>query len=105
MSDLDVIGDALTGDRGPDQQRIANEGLKWLCLILRKNADYGGSAWQTPILAPGMDAGIAIRIRMSDKIARLNQLFHPGSQTEVDEPIEDTIRDLGAYCLLYLVRP
>ncbi|MEO2019337.1 MAG: DnaB-like helicase C-terminal domain-containing protein [Fuerstiella sp.] len=46
MTDLDRIRQATNGDHGPDQQRIAECGLELTALLLRKNADYGGSAWQ-----------------------------------------------------------
>ncbi len=56
------------------------------------------------MLAPECDPGIAIRVRMSDKINRLTQLLK-ASGTEVDESFDDTLRDLGAYCILELARP
>lgn len=95
---------ALTGTRGPDQQRIAEVGLEWLLLLLAKNRDYGGSAWQVPALAPHMSVGDAILCRMSDKLARMQRLL-AGNTAAVEESIEDTIRDFGAYCLLWLARP
>lgn len=98
-----TIEQARYGHRGADQQRIAEIGLKWIVLLLRKNADYGSSVWLTPILAPDTNPGVAIRVRMSDKIQRLQRLL-AGNEPEVNESIEDTIKDLGAYCLLYLAR-
>lgn len=101
---LNMLGDALDGSRGDGQQRIARTGLNWTCLLLAKNADYGSSVWQSPVLCPGMDVTSAIRVRMSDKVSRIRALL--GKPAEVqDETLEDTIRDLGAYCLLYLTRP
>lgn len=103
-----VIADALEGRLGKDAQRIADTGMEWIALMIRKNLDYGGSVWNIPSLADGLDAGMAIRVRMSDKIQRLQSLLsvkQPGTQMVADESIDDTIRDLGAYCLLYLARP
>jgi hypothetical protein len=101
---LNHLGDALAGMRGADQQRIARVGLEWIGLLLAKNLDYGSSAWKTPVLAPGCDPATAILVRMSDKIERLGRLLG-GHRGQCDESIEDTIRDLGAYCLLWLARP
>jgi hypothetical protein len=39
---------------------------------------------------------------MSDKIERLQHLL-AGNKDEVGESLKDTISDLGAYCLLWLV--
>ena len=97
-------------DRIDDQQRIIREGLTWINLLLRKNKDYGSSVWQPPLLAPNGDA---ILVRMSDKIQRLIHLsqnpsevtFGASASLATDETFEDTIRDLGAYCLLYIAKP
>jgi hypothetical protein len=106
MVEEHLIREALAGVRGEDQQRIALEGLKWTALLLRKNADYGGSVWKPPILAPDCSASTAIRVRMSDKIERISNLLSKSSDPEiVTESLDDTLRDLGAYCLLELCRP
>ena len=91
-------------ETNPDQYRIAVEGLKWIKLILDKNKDYGGSVWKSPILNPSLSVSETILVRMSDKITRLSNLTQNGTP-EVNESFEDTINDLGAYCLLYLARP
>jgi hypothetical protein len=97
--------DAVGGLHGPDQQRIAQVGLDWMLTLLAKNADYGGSAWAVPTLCPKLECGDAILVRMSDKISRIANLLKADSKALVDESIEDTIKDLGAYCLLWLARP
>ena len=99
-----ILEESLTGNRGSDQLAIAQEVVRWGALLLRKNADYGSSVWRSPILAPDCDPGVAIRVRMSDKINRLASLLdRPGEVA--DESLDDTLRDLGAYCLLELARP
>ena len=103
--DYNLIREALESIRGPDQERIAVEGMKWVALLLRKNSDYGNSVWKPPILAPECSVSTAIRVRMSDKIERITNLLKSGSQEVVSESIDDTLRDLGAYCLLELCRP
>ena len=102
--DLSRISDAVDGQHGAAQQRIARVGLRWISTLLQKNSDYGCAVWQTPVLAPDCDPGTAIRVRMSDKISRIQALI--GKDPEVkSESIEDTIGDLGAYCLLLLAMP
>lgn len=98
-----IVLDAMNGHRGEDQKRIANHGLKWLTLLLQKNQDYGSAAWKAPVLVPDSSPRDAILVRMSDKIERLRVLY--ARAAEVDESYDDTIRDLGAYCLLYLAAP
>lgn len=95
---------SLAGNRGPDQQRIAQVGIDWIETLLAKNSDYGSSAWESPELAPECDANAAIRVRMSDKIKRIKSLLNKPPEV-ASESLEDTIKDLGAYCLLWLARP
>ena len=98
------VRQAINGDHGDDQQRIAEEGMQLVALLLCKNTDYGGSAWQIPTLAPGLSPREAIQCRMSDKVQRLQRLL-AGQQTEVSESTEDTMRDLAGYCVLWLGVP
>lgn len=101
---MGYICDALNGLRGDDQQRIAEVGADWVYTLLTKNKDYGGSAWETPCLAPHIDVRDALFCRMSDKVKRIAALSS-GSTPKVNESLEDTVKDLGAYCLLWLARP
>lgn len=98
-----LLCEALEGSNGPEQQRIAEKGLSWVALMLRKNADYGSTVFTSPKLTPHLDAGTAILVRMSDKIDRLTNLLN-GHKPLVDEKLEDTLSDLAVYGLLYLVR-
>jgi hypothetical protein len=104
LEKLAAIEEALSGKHGPGQESIAREVVHWGDLLLRKNRDYGDSAWQRPLLAPDCDPGVAIRVRMSDKLNRLISLLSRPAEVS-DESIDDTLRDLGAYCLLELARP
>lgn len=102
--DIDLIDQAVVGKRGVDQQRIAKMGLDFVATILRKNHDYGSSVFEPPVLVPDLDPGVSILVRASDKIRRLETLR--GKEPEVvGEAVHDTVKDLGAYCLLYLCRP
>jgi len=98
---LERIRSALDGHYGQDQQLIAETGLRLVELLLRKNADYGSSAWQAPVLAPGMSPSDAIQCRMSDKVARIAGLA-AGKNPEVSESLRDTISDLAGYAILWL---
>lgn len=101
-----LVAAALGNMFGSDQTRIAQYGLSVICTILRKNQDYGSSAWETPMLAPDIPAEKAIRVRMSDKIKRLVKLLsQPDSQQVLSESIEDTFLDLAGYCILRAACP
>ena len=103
---IERIGSAADGANGKDQQILARGALEWVELLLNKNADYGSSAWDAPILAPECDAATAIRVRLSDKINRLMHLLEPRAKARVlDESIADTVRDAGVYCLLWTLIP
>lgn len=96
---LTVIKEALDGKKGLDQILIARTGLTVTELLLRKNRNYGSSVFKPPILAPDVDVDAAIRVRMSDKIARLCTLLG-GEKDEVGESIADTTWDLIGYLIL-----
>jgi hypothetical protein len=99
---FNLVTDALNEVRGPDQQRIAEKGIEWIAELLKKNQDYGSSAWSRPLLAPELPPRSAILVRMSDKINRLLSLLAKGSAEVKEESFLDTMRDLGCYTLLYL---
>lgn len=105
LIDQALVRDAWLGKRGDSQEKIAKEGIAWLALLLRKNQDYGSSAWKRPVLAPECDQESAIRVRMSDKIERIGSLLSKRKHEVKQESLRDTIRDLGAYCLLWLIGP
>lgn len=72
-------------------------------LLARKGADYGGSAFVAPMLAPKLTSQTALLVRMSDKIKRLQTLAAKKGAGQVkEETFSDTIRDLAGYCILYL---
>lgn len=56
------------------------------------------------MLAPNMSRGDSILVRMSDKVKRIQTLQKNGT-AEVAESLDDSIRDLASYGLLYLCRP
>jgi hypothetical protein len=95
------VQEALNGKNGEDAQRIAAAGVEVLSMLLRKNRDYGSSAFREPVLAPGMTPRLAMQCRMSDKVARISTLMS-GQQAEVDESIRDTMSDLAGYIILWL---
>lgn len=66
-------------------------------LLVNKNHDYGNSFGDQ--LAE--DGPIVFKIRMKDKISRLKTLLTTDAQVK-DESIEDTIRDIIGYCILFL---
>lgn len=96
-----LVGDSLSGSRGEDQKIIAEVGLAIVAELLRKNADYGGSAWEDPCLLPVANAFAGMQVRMSDKIARLKTLLS-GEKAQVSESVVDTFRDLAGYAILWV---
>lgn len=64
--------------------------------LIRKQIDYGPNA----ISRFGLEG---ILIRMSDKLERLIHLQQLKSDPEVDESIEDTLRDIAGYAILGLM--
>jgi hypothetical protein len=89
----------------PIDEAIADEVAKcfgaWFAQFKRKNADYGNSVAEVPILLKDGNPVDAILVRMSDKIARLKNLLG-GQEAQVQaETIEDTMGDLAVYCALY----
>lgn len=83
-------------DRFENMRRVVNEIVS---LLEKKNNDYGNSATQTY----EEYGDVAFFIRISDKINRLKSLTINNKTQEVkDESIDDTVRDIIGYCLLYL---
>jgi hypothetical protein len=102
MTGVELIRQALNGERGDDQQKIATTGMQIVELLLRKNRDYGGSAWKRPVLAPSLGPHTAMLCRMSDKIERIQSLLEKGGNEVKDESLNDTFRDLCGYLMLYV---
>ena len=70
--------------------------------LLQKNADYGNSSQRSPILTPRLSAQDALKVRLSDKIARFIQLEQSGA-ARVNESLDDTLLDMAGYCVLLLI--
>ena len=83
-----------------NEKRISEECDALERLLIAKNAAYGDSASRAPILRPTLETTTAIFVRMSDKIARIRSLLSGAEANE--ESLDDTIRDLAGYCVLYL---
>lgn len=62
-------------------------------LLIRKNTDYGNSNLTRAGL-PG------IATRLLDKVSRLNTLAQAGAEAQVDESLQDTLRDISNYGIL-----
>jgi hypothetical protein len=85
------------------QKSIKEMGDSVVNLLLKKNKDYGSSVFESPILFPDLKAKDCILIRMSDKIKRFSNLVCSNKTPEVNESIEDTMKDLAGYAILWLV--
>lgn len=100
---LVTLLEALLGRRDVDQQRIATVGLQVVSTLLRKNADYGSSVFKSPIMAKHLDPGTGILVRLSDKVERFSNLSD--KEGEIDESLDDTLKDMAGYAILYIARP
>ena len=90
----------LTGDQVTIWDTF--EKLKIGCV--QKNIDYGSSFMKKPIFNKNMKPSEAVLVRIHDKIQRIQTLLESTSGPLVkDESIDDTFRDLGTYCFLYLI--
>lgn len=69
-----------------------------LALLLKKNADYGS---KNIAESPG-GALNGLRVRMWDKMARINNLLDSGAEPE-NESLRDSFLDLGNYCFIALM--
>lgn len=85
-----------------DQALIAKIGVGVVATLMQKNHDYGSSVFQAPATAPHIKPEDAILVRLHDKMARLKNLQSKESQVK-SESVEDTIRDVIGYWILYLV--
>ncbi len=99
--DLNLVREALQGCHGEDALRIAGVGMRIVSTLLRKNRDYGNSASEVPVLAPGLSALEGIQTRMSDKVKRLSRLL-AGNDAAVQESVTDNMGDLGGYSILWV---
>ena len=99
LKDMELVNEALIS-KNEDQKLIAEEGIKWITTLLKKNQDYGSTVFRTPTLCPKLEPGEAIFVRMSDKIDRIKNLRQAAPH---NESLEDSVNDLGAYCLLWLI--
>jgi hypothetical protein len=69
-----------------------------VALLLKKHADYGPSNIAD---APGGPLN-GLRVRMCDKMARLNHLIESGADPQ-NESLEDSFKDLANYAIIALL--
>lgn len=66
-------------------------------MVIRKNGDYGNSYFRLR----DEWGEVSFGARLGDKYHRVSNLLK-GHQAQVDEKLEDTIKDIVGYCLLEL---
>lgn len=99
---LRIITDALAGSN-QDQREIAFLGLQTIAIMVKKNQDYGSSVFNIGAISPDVSPEAGIRVRLGDKLSRINNLVgQPGNQ-QVAESITDTGHDASAYLLLWVI--
>ena len=79
-----------------DEVRIVYDEL--MSILLKKHKDYGPKNIAD---APG-GALNGLRVRIHDKIARINNLIDKGSEPEY-ESLEDSFKDLANYAIIALL--
>jgi hypothetical protein len=90
----------------PSQRKIMQQCMALMTTLVRKNADYGDSAFKSPALMPSLSAVDAVAVRMSDKIARIANLSstqRSSGPAVVDESLIDTYLDLAGYAILQTI--
>ena len=92
----------LAGLRGRDQQDIAQAGVDLITKVLQKNADYGSSVFESPVLAPHVSPQDALRTRQSDKAKRIIQLAKQDPEV-AGESLNDSLDDFAGYNILDMV--
>ena len=103
VEDFELFTEVLTeGNDSADTFKLAKTIVEVGALLVRKNQDYGSSGMKRPVLMPKMTPREALLCRMSDKVARIAQLADGSDPQVADEKLEDTIRDLAGYCILWL---
>jgi len=102
VTDVDLIMDALAERITVDAEQIAVMGLSIIATLIRKNLDYGSCIFEQGTLSPDVPIDSAIRVRMGDKIGRINTLLSQKRDPHVEESLEDSFRDLAGYAILYL---
>jgi hypothetical protein len=90
----------VNGGKKPVFRKVIQEvGDGLVTLLLAKNLDYGNNIAKPPVLVPKIDPQTAALVRMSDKVARLEQLTARGPSV-ASETLDDTLLDLAGYCIL-----
>lgn len=88
---------ALTGQVGDDQQKIAEMGLQVVCMLLAKNRRYGNSALDPlRVFARDLSPRDQMHVRMDDKLSRL---VRGTDHTDGEDPIFDLV----GYAILDLI--
>jgi len=69
-------------------------------LLIKKNSDYGDSFFEL------MDefGFLSFLVRIYDKVGRLKMIHKKGKIEVREESVNDSIRDIIGYCLLYLYK-
>jgi DUF1009 family protein len=99
---LRIITDALAGS-SQDQREIAFIGLQTIAVMVKKNRDYGSSVFNVGAISPDVSPEAGIRVRLGDKLSRINNLVNQPSNQQVAESITDTGHDASAYLLLWVI--
>lgn len=99
---LHITSIARAAYQGYAQVRLSMYGISKIQLetYRKKNADYG-NAFEKSMDEDGI---LVAKIRIGDKIRRIQSLIHNGGEGQVkDERLEDTYLDLANYCVMTIL--
>lgn len=69
-------------------------------MVLKKNNDYGNSVFEPLGVFSTLNPTEQIRVRLDDKLKRIQNLLNLNKTPDVAESIEDTERDIVGYIVL-----
>ena len=102
LENIEIITNALAGD-SQDQREIAFIGLQTVAIMIQKNQDYGSSVFNVGAISPDITPEQGLRVRLGDKLSRINNLVAQPDAQRVSESITDTGHDASAYLLLWVI--
>ena len=95
---LSDIADSNRGSSADFNNDVADVTSDLFDLLIRKHKDYGP---KNISLSPGGPLN-GLRVRMWDKLARINNLVDTGAKPE-NESLEDSFKDMANYAIIGLL--
>jgi hypothetical protein len=94
--ELEVLNRAIEELRSPEAEAIRRIGYDLTDWLVKKNEQYGSSAFDPVRIFSKADLVEQIKVRLDDKLSRLAR------RNDSMETDDDVIRDLAGYLIIYL---